>query len=82
MAQTRRADILTDPAEYDRLEAVARRAKVSVAELIRTAVRERYRRKPTHAQSAVARLAALRLDLPDWDDLARERAEAEDGGLP
>ena len=83
MAQSRHAHILMDPAEYDQLEAVARRARVSVAELFRSAVRERYLRRPVaSATSAVSRLAALSLDLPVWDDLERELAEAKHGGLP
>jgi hypothetical protein len=82
MAHSRHAHILMDPAEYDLLEVVARRAHVSVAELFRTAVRERYLRRPTPATSAVSRLAALSLDLPAWDELERELAEAKDGGVP
>lgn len=82
MAQTRHAHILMDPAEYELLEGVARRARVSVAELIRTAVRERYLRRPVPAESPVSRLAALGLDLPHWEELERELAEAKDGGIP
>ena len=81
MAQTRHAHILMDPDEYDQLAEVARLAKVSVAELIRRAVRERYLRRPAHARSAVDRLAALSLELPPWDALGEELAEAKDGGL-
>lgn len=82
MAQTRHAHILMDPAEYSQLEAVARRAHVSVAELIRTAVRERYLERVVPTESPVSRLTALGLDLPHWEDLERELAEAKDGGLP
>ena len=42
MSATRRAQLLMDPAEFRRLRAIARERKTSVAELIRSAVREAY----------------------------------------
>ena len=42
MAPTRTAQITIEPEEYRRLESLADQMGVSVADLIRTAVRERY----------------------------------------
>ena len=81
MAQTRHVHMLMEPADYERLEAVARSTKQSVAELVRTAVRERYLAPSKSATSPVDRLQALELDLPCWDELAAELAEAKAGGL-
>lgn len=81
MGQTRHAHILMEPEEYQRLAAIARQKRVSVAELVRTAVRERYLHRPRPAVSAVDRLQALHLDLPDRDALAAELQEAKHARL-
>lgn len=81
MGQTRHAHILMEPEEYQSLAVIARQKRVSVAELVRTAVRERYLQRPRPAVSAVDRLQALHLDLPDWDTLAAELQEAKSASL-
>lgn len=81
MAHTRHAHILMEPLEYEQLERLARQRRTSVAELIRRAVRERYLVHPATVGDPVAQLAALQLDLPRWEELARELDEAYDGGV-
>lgn len=81
MAHTRHAHILMEPLEYEQLERIARQRRTSVAELIRRAVRESYLQQPSAEGDPVARLAALQLELPRWEELARELDEAYDGGV-
>ena len=42
MATTRRTQLLMEPEEFKRLQRLARRRKTSVADLIRSAVRQAY----------------------------------------
>ena len=81
MQRTRHVHMLMEPQDYQRLESIARGRRTSVAELVRSAVRQQYLDRPQPAQSAVDRLAALQLDLPAWDDLANELQEAKIAGL-
>jgi hypothetical protein len=82
MPATRRTQILMDPEEFRRLRALARRRKTSVADLIRTAVREKYLTPAQPDRKALVD-SILRMGLPDmsWE---RVRAEIEDAraGLP
>lgn len=74
MARSKRAQVLMEPEEYRRLEEIARREGVSVAELVRTAVRERYLPDVERRRDALARFLgeAPALDLPDWETLEAE----------
>lgn len=80
-AQTRHAHILVEPGDYERFGRIARQTRTSVAEPIRRAVRERYLQRALPGDDPAARMACLQLDLPAWDELARELDEAYDGGL-
>jgi hypothetical protein len=84
MAELRKAQVLLEPEEYERLEAIARRRGVSVPELIRLTVRERYMPVSQARQDAGA--AILRLRIPaewgDWQDIEEESERAHDNGLP
>ncbi len=82
MAHTRRAQILMEPEEYQQLEAVARRQGTSVAELVRTAVRERYLSQQQDRIRAMEEICAMELPFSDWDSLDEEIAEAHSNGLP
>lgn len=81
MAQTRRAQILMEPEEYQQLEHLAKQQQVSVAELIRTAVRERYFTRSEKSSSLIDAICGMNIDVSDWDSLETEIAEAHGDGL-
>jgi hypothetical protein len=83
MAQTRRAQITIETGEYQQLESLAYRKGVSVADLIRTAVRERYLTRPTSRREIVQEI--FRLEVPieeDWSSIEEEISRAHADGLP
>jgi len=82
MAHTRRVQILMEPDEYEQLVRIAERRAVSVAELIRSAVRSVYLRSTDERTAAVDRIASMDLPTAPWPDLKREIEEACDAGLP
>lgn len=82
MAHTRRAQILMEPEEYEQLERIAEREGVSVAELVRRAVRARYLQAPEDRRAAVARIAAMSVALEPWSQVKRDIEDAYDAGLP
>jgi predicted DNA-binding ribbon-helix-helix protein len=75
MASTRRTQLLMDPAEYRRLQAIARKRKVSVADLIRSAVREVYLEPAPNREAIVEAILAMRLPKLDWDSVRSEIEE-------
>lgn len=79
MAATRRAQILMDPEEYSRLEELARREKVSVAELIRRAVRRCYLLPREERRALVEEICSMELPLGDWNE--RDITDSHDAGL-
>ncbi len=65
-----------EPDEYRRLEGIARKRKVSVAELIRGAVREKYLR-PRESRVALAHeITGAWIPVGEWDDVEREIEDA------
>jgi hypothetical protein len=83
MAQTRRAQITIEPEEYRQLESLAHQKGVSVADLILTAVRERYLTPPSSRREIVQEI--FRLEIPieeDWSSIEEEIARAHADGLP
>lgn len=80
MPATRRTQLLMDPKEFQRLRAIARRRKTSVAELIRSAVREKYF-QPQPDRAAIVR-SILNMNLPaiEWKDALKD-IEAGHAGL-
>lgn len=82
MAIDRRVQMLMDPEEYGTLERIARAQRVSVAELIRRAVREKYLRANDGKRTAVEDLISMDLPVVDWEELEAEVEEAHDAGLP
>ena len=82
MARTREAQVLLEDEEYDRLEAIAVQRGVSLSDLIREAVRDRYTPLTEQRKRAVEAICQLSIPLPDWDVLEREISEAHGSDLP
>jgi hypothetical protein len=69
----RKIQLLLGTDEHARLVAIADAQGVSLSELVRAAVRERFMPPTTSAREAVARICALQLPVPaEWDDLERQ----------
>lgn len=81
-AATKRAQILMPPEEYAQLEALALQQRVSVAELIRRAVRERYLLGARDRRRLVDEICAMSVPLPDWEELEAEIEDARAADLP
>ena len=81
MARPQRAEILFEPEEYERLEGIARQHGLSLPELIRETVLERYTPGTAQPQVALEEICSLRIPLGDWESLEEEIAQAH-GGLP
>lgn len=81
MVRTRRAQILMEPGDYEKLEELARRKGLSVAELIRNAVHAHYFLRPTDPSGIVEEISGMNLPLDDWDAIEREIEEGHTDGL-
>lgn len=81
MSATRRTQLLMEPAEFRRLQALAKQRKTSVAALIRTAVRETYLSPTADRGPIVEAIAAMELPATDWERAKREIEDAR-AGLP
>lgn len=82
MSRARTAQITIEPEEYRQLEALAHQKGVSVADLIGTAVRERYLTRPVSRREIVQEI--FRLEAPieeDWSSIEEEIARAHGDGL-
>jgi len=79
--RTKRAQVLMDPREYVRLEAIAKQQKTSVGELMRSAVREKYLGLSADAQRAARDLCAMNIPIDDWAAVERDIAEAHGGDI-
>jgi len=77
MGTTRRTHVLMNPEEYRQLRNLARKRKISVGELIRTAVRATYL-EPQQGDKKAAVETILQMNLPtiSW---RRARKEIEAG---
>lgn len=82
MARTKRAQVMMEPAEYARLEEIAAGRGCSVAELIRSAVRDRYLTVATDRLRLVDDITSMDLDVGDWNDMKSEIEEAHGAGVP
>lgn len=76
MTASKRAQILMEPEDYRRLEEIARRKNASVAELIRTAVRERYLGAGVENAAVVESICSMNLPILPWAEIETEIAEA------
>lgn len=82
MASTREARVLLEDEEYERLETLANQRGVSVSDLIREAVRDRFTPLAEQRKRAVEAICRISIPLPPWDVLEAEIAEAHGGDLP
>ncbi len=82
MARTKRVQVLMEPHEYERLESIAAERGVPVAELIRTAVRERYLLTRVERRRLVDEILGLDLPVGEWEEAEDEVVEAHGDGLP
>jgi hypothetical protein len=81
MGATQRTQLLMDPEEFRLLKNEARRRKTSVAELIRSAVRDAYLAPKPDRGPIVDAILAMRLSRIDWKRAVKE-IEAGHAGLP
>jgi hypothetical protein len=72
MAATRRTQLLMEPEEFARLRAEARRRKTSVAQLIRSAVRETYLSSPPDRGHIVDAILSMGLPVMEWKRVRKE----------
>jgi hypothetical protein len=79
MPATRRTQLLMDPDEFRQLRALARRRKTSVAELIRSAVREAYLAASPDRRPLVEAILKLKLPKMRWKKVKKEIEEAHAG---
>ena len=71
-----------EPEEYERLRRIARERKVSVAELIRTALRDAFLSSPTKPKAALEEILALRLPVLSWEEIEDEVSRGHGDPLP
>ena len=72
MAATRRTQLLMEPEEFKRLKAEARRRGCSVAELIRSAVRQAYLAPNPDKGLIVEAILNMRLPKIEWETAKKE----------
>jgi len=82
MARTKRAQVLMEPEEYERLEAIAAERGVAVAELIRSAVRERYFLSREERRRHVEEILGLDLPVIEWDEAEEDALASHGDDLP
>lgn len=83
MARTKRAQVLMEPAEYEQLEAIARRKKRSVADLVREAVHDKYFVGTRDKREVVTRIRSYRVPITeDWDAIKQDLQQGYDEDLP
>ncbi|MGH3715650.1 MAG: hypothetical protein ACRDT4_19645 [Micromonosporaceae bacterium] len=80
---TRRFQILLDEGQYDRVRAIAKQRRVSVATVIREAIDSGLPATDSARKKAAAKriLEAPDMDVPDVAELKRELDEIRGGGL-
>lgn len=81
MPATRRTQLLMEPAEFRKLQAAARRRRTSVAELIRSAVRDTYLSPGPDRRPIVEAILAMGLPSVDWKR-AKKEIEAGHADVP
>lgn len=82
MARTKRAQVMMDPDEYARLEEIAEARGCSVAELFRTAVRERFLTLAIDRLRVVKHITSMEIPVGDWNEMAEEIEQAHHASLP
>ncbi|HKI01951.1 MAG TPA: CopG family transcriptional regulator [Thermoanaerobaculia bacterium] len=82
MARTREARVLLEDEEYERLETLASQRRVSISDLIREAVRDRFTPSAEQRRRAVEAICRINIPLPEWDVLEAEIADTHGSDLP
>ncbi len=72
MAKSKSVHLWMEPADYRRYEAIAKSRGVSVAELMRRTLEERFPKQKAGAAAAAQVINRMNLPLPEWDELRRE----------
>jgi len=72
---TKEAHVVLESEEYERLEASAAQRGISVSDLIREAVRDRYLSLVEQRKRAVEAICQMHIPIPDWDTLEEEIEE-------
>jgi ribbon-helix-helix CopG family protein len=81
MARTREARVLLEDEEYERLETLAGQRGISVSDLIREAVRDRFTPVAEQRRRAFEAICRLQLPIADWGNLDEEIGQAHGGDL-
>ncbi len=81
MPATRRTQLLMEPEEFRKLQAAARRRRTSVAELIRSAVRDTYLSPASDRRPVVEAILAMSLPGVAWKR-AKKEIEAGHADVP
>jgi hypothetical protein len=85
MSKSKRAQIPMEPDEYERLQALAEREGLSLAEMVREAVVEKYRvaEEKGRKQKALGKLLALPpIRVGDWKGVKKELADRRGALFP
>jgi hypothetical protein len=82
MGLTKRVQVLMEPGDFAELSKVARRKRVSVAELLRRSATEKYLRCGDHVHAVVDEIEAMELPVEDWATMKGEIEEMADDRLP
>jgi len=78
VAATHRTQLLMEPKEYQQLKAEARRRGCSIAELIRSAVRQTYLAPHPNKGPIVDAILGMRLPKIDWKRAKQEIKRAHE----
>lgn len=82
MGLTKRVQVLMEPEDFEGLARVARRKRVSVAELLRRSAAEKYLVRGDHVHAVVDEIEAMDLPVDDWASMKHELEEMADDRLP
>ena len=81
MGMTSRVQVLFEPSQVSRLQAIAEAEGKSVGALIRAAVNRVYLEGDRERRlAAVAKMAAMKLPAADWEQMERESTDRYDDG--
>ncbi len=81
MAKSRRVQLLMDPEEYRKIQRIAHQRAVSVAEVVRTAVRDRWLRKSASRDGALTDILSMGIPVEDWTTTESIILEVHDAGV-
>ena len=76
MAATRRTQLLMEPEEFERLKTEAHKRGCSVAELIRTAVRQVYLEPDPKKEQIIDAILSMKLPKIEWERAKKDIEKA------